>query len=916
MSLTRSSTLPLAALALILGAGVASAQTMTVGTSPVSLSYAKGSSTPASTTTAISASADGTAYTAVSPIGWLSSTPGTGMANTISTGADTLTLAVVTSVADHMAAGSYSAVVPIVGGSVSASVTVNLTITASASPLSTSAVSLTYVLGGPANQSAGRVVATIADNDTAADTYTVTTGYPTWLTVTPATGQASLSTSDHCTFAVVQSVASGLSAGPVSYSVHLAVAGQPDLVVVVTLTVAAAQPLATTTTALDFAYTIGGTVPASQPATITVASGSVNFNVDPSTVPAWLTATATGSATTSGAAVTFAPVGAVIKGLAAGNYNGSVGYEAAGATSELLIPVALTVSNGTATVSINGAATNSAILNYPGAATPTPVVTVVANNPIAFSATCTVVTTNPAYTGTTPCTMSGASAAAATVTGIAYTFGTPLTIAFDSALFASPGTSSGTPFGTTVTVSVTVTAGSQSPVTQSYAYSIQPIAPTFTALSPTSAAQIATGNSLVVTLTGTNFVGPNSILSTSSLSPTKVFVAAVDVTTDAVVINSTTMLVSVPQGNFPSYATGKTTANMVLGVANQTGSLAPTVATATQTLVVTNAPVVYAVTSTATYLEPSPGNKPSVAPYELISIFGANFGTFSAPGYVTGTLSAFNQFGDTVNISGAGTTVSPFVTLSVTFKIGSTSYKSPILFANATQINCIVPSGMSTAGQIASVTVASGANSSDGLFTVTVATSQPGIFTLSSDGVGQGAILNPGYVVNGSTHPASSGNVVSIYMTGLGAPIGGAVDNSSTTGGYSAACVEINGTTAAPGYIQQVNTSTPHSTPPYTAPTTAWTNIDGAVIESQFLLGSALPPCFVNSGSTAITVTFGTTAVTGTGIGYAGFVDGSVAGLYQVNATVPGSLGVNSALPVTVTIGSQTSPAGVTIAVH
>jgi uncharacterized protein (TIGR03437 family) len=118
--------------------------------------------------------------------------------------------------------------------------------------------------------------------------------------------------------------------------------------------------------------------------------------------------------------------------------------------------------------------------------------------------------------------------------------------------------------------------------------------------------------------------------------------------------------------------------------------------------------------------------------------------------------------------------------------------------------------------------------------------------------------------------------------------------------------------------MQVVNTSNPHATPPYTAPATAWTNIDGAVIESQFLEGSALPPCFVNSGSTAITVTFGSTQATN--IGYAGFVEGSVAGLYQINVTIPEGLGTNNALPVTVTVGSgggaPTSPAGVTIAVH
>jgi uncharacterized protein (TIGR03437 family) len=540
------------------------------------------------------------------------------------------------------------------------------------------------------------------------------------------------------------------------------------------------------------------------------------------------------------------------------------------------------------------------------------VITVLSSDePVGFTATCVVTTTNPAYVPSTPCTLSGASTAAATVTGIAYTFGTPLTTTFDTALF-----NAATPFGTVVTETVTVTAGSQSPVTQSYAYTIQPVAPLFTALSPTSAAAIASGDSLVVTLTGTNFVGPNSILSTSSLSQTRVFVGTTDITADAVVISGTIMQVSVPAADFVAIASGHTTAAMVLGVANQTGSASPAAATATQTLTITTAPVVYALTSTATYLQPAPGAKPNVAPYELISIFGANFG-FSGSASATGALSAYNQFGNTVNISGAGTTVSPYVTLGVSFKIGTTTYKSPILYANATQINCIVPSGL-TIGQTATVTVTSGANVSDGLFAVSVVAAQPGIFTLSSDGVGQGAILNPGYSVNGSANPASATDIVSIYMTGLGIPNSTEVDNSSATGGYPTACAVISdATTGSPGYLQVVNTSTPHSTPPYTAPTTAWTNIDGAVIESQFLLGSALPPCFTAVTATAVTVTFGTTAVTGTGISYAGFASDSVAGLYQINVAVPTGLTPGN-VPVTVTLGTEgTSPAGVvTIAVH
>src|SRR5262249_48951340 len=151
---------------------------------------------------------------------------------------------------------------------------------------------------------------------------------------------------------------------------------------------------------------------------------------------------------------------------------------------------------------------------------------------------------------------------------------------------------------------------------------------------------------------------------------------------------------------------------------------------------------------------------------------------------------------------------SPFVTLGVTFKVGSTSYPAPIIFANASQINAVVPSGLTVNGT-ASVTVTSGTLASDGLFQVSVQAADPGIFTLSSQGTGQGAILNQDFSVNGPGNGAAAGDIISIYMTGLGAPNSTAIDNAGNTGGFPAGCVAVSNTAAnSPGYLQVVNTTT------------------------------------------------------------------------------------------------------------
>ena len=94
-----------------------------------------------------------------------------------------------------------------------------------------------------------------------------------------------------------------------------------------------------------------------------------------------------------------------------------------------------------------------------------------------------------------------------------------------------------------------------------------------------------------------------------------------------------------------------------------------------------------------------------------------------------------------------------------------------------------------------------------------------------------------------------------------------------------------------------------------TPPSPAWTSDDGAVMLESNLGNNKYPPCF----ATSPTVTIGGQSATVT---YAGWVADSVAGLYQINATVPTKAAASSAAPVLVTMGGVTSQAGVTMAVQ
>src|SRR5208283_1936196 len=115
-------------------------------------------------------------------------------------------------------------------------------------------------------------------------------------------------------------------------------------------------------------------------------------------------------------------------------------------------------------------------------------------------------------------------------------------------------------------------------------------------------------------------------------------------------------------------------------------------------------------------------------------------------------------------------------------------------------------------------------------------------------------VLNPDSSINSIARPAARGSIVQIFMTG------GGVTNPAST-----------------------DASIAPTTPP-------------------------LPYLTLNT-----TVTIGGLPAT---VDYWGGAPGNIAGLVQVNATVPNGVAPGSSVPVLVTIGNWTSQKGVTIAVN
>ena len=178
----------------------------------------------------------------------------------------------------------------------------------------------------------------------------------------------------------------------------------------------------------------------------------------------------------------------------------------------------------------------------------------------------------------------------------------------------------------------------------------------------------------------------------------------------------------------------------------------------------------------------------------------------------------------------------------------------PLLYVSATQINAVAPYELaSKAGGYVSVQPVYNGVAGALLFG-SVAATAPAIFSFA-DGSGQGAIRNQDQSINGPNNPASVGSIVSIYATGEGA-----------------------------------------ITPPLP---------DGTLANDY----NNLP-----KPNAKVSVTIGGIAVTN--MPYAGTAPGGIAGFLQVNVAVPAGVTPGPSVPVVLTIGTVSSPAGLTMAIQ
>jgi len=178
---------------------------------------------------------------------------------------------------------------------------------------------------------------------------------------------------------------------------------------------------------------------------------------------------------------------------------------------------------------------------------------------------------------------------------------------------------------------------------------------------------------------------------------------------------------------------------------------------------------------------------------------------------------------------------------------------APETFVGGNQINAVVPYELAgVANPSVQVVVAGQASNA---FPVALTSAAPALFTSNGSGAGPGAILNQDNSLNEPSHPAAKGDYVVLYMTGEG------LTDSCVTG-------KITTLSAAPPLTPQ----------PLLSPTV--------------LVGGQ--PAFV---------------------AWYGEAPDLVSGVLQVNVQIPASA-ASGDLPVSVSLGSVSSPNGVTVSVR
>ena len=156
-----------------------------------------------------------------------------------------------------------------------------------------------------------------------------------------------------------------------------------------------------------------------------------------------------------------------------------------------------------------------------------------------------------------------------------------------------------------------------------------------------------------------------------------------------------------------------------------------------------------------------------------------NGASFSPPGYPISPGGVMTLFGTGFPTTAATAQAPPFPTTLGTVQVTVNNMPAPIYSVTSTQISAIVP--FAVTGSTASIVVTVGGTKSNTVV-VPLSPTAPGIFSFPANGIGSAAALHANYSLVSAANPATQGEIISMYLTGLGATTPAVLDGTAAPG--------------------------------------------------------------------------------------------------------------------------------------
>jgi uncharacterized protein (TIGR03437 family) len=162
-----------------------------------------------------------------------------------------------------------------------------------------------------------------------------------------------------------------------------------------------------------------------------------------------------------------------------------------------------------------------------------------------------------------------------------------------------------------------------------------------------------------------------------------------------------------------------------------------------------------------------------------------NAASYAPPGYPVSPGGFVSLFGNGLAQSSAQASI-PFPSMLNNVQVTVNGLPAPVYAVSPTQINAVVPYGVTgptaTFVVINSALPATNPVASNSV-TVPLALTAPGVFSLSANGLGDAAIRHADYTVVNQSSPAKPGEIVQVYLTGLGAVTPAVPDGTAAPSG-------------------------------------------------------------------------------------------------------------------------------------